>query len=90
MPEMLENRMVVGWQWPDAQEDAEDVKNVAGYREIKSGTFIPKEDAFDYALENCVMFVPQGFREIEWTQEFREMVEEWYFSGGGYCEEGGN
>lgn len=87
MPETLENRMVVDWQWPDAPAEVVEKLNGAGYRDIKSGTFIPEEDAFEYAMEHCATVVPPGFYEIEWAKEFREMVVEWYFSGGWYCKE---
>lgn len=53
----------------------------AGYRDIFSGTFVADEDAFDYALEQCLEDVPAGIRELKWTQEFREMLVEWFYSG---------
>lgn len=55
--------------------------NGPGYKNITDGTFVPEESAFDYAIDQCTNFVPPGFRKIEWTQEFREMVVEWFYSG---------
>lgn len=52
-----------------------------GYKEMGTGVFVPKEDAFDYAIEQCVKIIPDGFRGIEWTQEFKEMLVEWFYSG---------
>lgn len=46
------------------------------------GTFIPEESAFDYAIDHCTNFVPSGFHKTEWTQDFREMLVEWFYSGG--------
>ena len=52
-----------------------------GYREMATGVFVPEEDAFDYALENCFEMVPAGIRLLRWTQEFKEMLVEWFYSG---------
>lgn len=52
-----------------------------GWKSTNSDGFIPEEDAFDYAIENCADFVPEGFHKIQWTQEFREMLVEWFYSG---------
>lgn len=46
------------------------------------GTFVPDESAFDYAIDHCTNFVPAGFRKTEWTDEFREMLVDWFYSGG--------
>lgn len=46
------------------------------------GTFVPDESAFDYAIDHYTDFVPAGFHKIEWADEFREMVVEWFYSGG--------
>lgn len=52
-----------------------------GYRNLKTDVFVCEEDTFDYAIENCVEFVPSGFRKIKWTEEFMKMVVEWFYSG---------
>ncbi len=53
----------------------------SGWVEKETGVFVPEEDAFDYAIEQCVKVVPDGFRRIKWTQEFKDMLTEWFFSG---------
>lgn len=80
MPEMVENRMVVDWQWPDEQPEIREKLSGAGYREIGTEVFVPEESAFDYAIERCVT-VPFMVIGIEWTQEFKEMLVEWFYSG---------
>lgn len=54
--------------------------NGAGYKEMGTGVFVPEEDAFDYAIEHCAI-VPFMVQGIEWTQEFMEMLVEWFYSG---------
>jgi len=80
MPEQVENRMAVGWQWPEEPPEAEEKLHSPGYKEIGTGTFVPEEDAFDYALEQCLEAVPAGIREAKWADEFREMLAEWFYS----------
>lgn len=55
--------------------------NRPGYRECTAGTFVPEEEAFDYALERCFEVVPNFVRRLKWTEEFREMLVEWFYSG---------
>lgn len=52
-----------------------------GFREMGTGNFVPEESAFDYALENCLEIIPVGVRGLKWTQEFKEMLVEWFYSG---------
>lgn len=78
--ETIENRMVVDSEWPEHPKEAPEKLNGPGYREMFTGVFVTEEDAFDYAMDRCVLFVPEGFRKIEWTQEFRKMLMEWFFS----------
>ena len=73
---------------PEEQDCVEKKINGSGYTEIGTLKFVPEEDAFDYALEQCVERVPKGFRDIEWTQEFREMLVEWFYSGNWIREDG--
>ena len=49
--------------------------------------FVPEEDAFEYALEQCVETVPDSFFGIRWTEEFKEMLVEWFYSGHWISEE---
>lgn len=60
----------------------------SGWEEIGTGTFVPDESAFDYALERCLEVVPNFVRRIKWTQEFREMLVEWFYSSGWVHEDG--
>ncbi len=57
-------------------------RSESGYEELFTGTFVAEEDVFDYALENCVEIVPERFYEIEWKEEFKKMLVEWFYSGG--------
>lgn len=52
-----------------------------GWKNITDGTFVPEKSAFDYAIDHCTNFVPSEFHKIEWTQEFKEMLVEWFYYG---------
>lgn len=52
-----------------------DKLNGAGYTEIGTGNFVPEEDAFEYALERCLI----GTEEDQ--EKFKEMLVEWFYSG---------
>lgn len=41
----------------------------------ETGTFIPAESSFEYAMERCIHGTPDDKRE------FREMLVEWFYSG---------
>lgn len=58
----------------------EEKLNGAGYKEMGTGVFVPEEDAFDYAIERCTL-VPFTVQGIEWTEEFKQMLVEWFYSG---------
>lgn len=79
----MENRMVrdteaaMGLLLSDVQVRL----NATGWKNITDGTFVPEEVAFDYAIDHCTNFVPSEFHKIEWTQEFKKMVVEWFYSG---------
>ena len=45
------------------------------------GVIIEKEQAFDYAIEHCFLIVPPGIHTFSWEQEFKEFLEEWFYSG---------
>ena len=51
-----------------------------GYKEMGTGVFVPEEDAFDYAIERCAL-VPFMMKGIEWTEDFKQMLVEWFYSG---------
>lgn len=80
MVSKIENRMVVDSEWPDNPNEIKEKNNGPGYVQMHTGTFVAKQDAFDYAIEQCAESVSEGFREIKWTEEFREMLVEWFFS----------
>lgn len=82
--ERIENRMVVDSVWAHLEKPYKAMEkfNEPGYLETKTGNFVSEEDAFDYALERCL----NGTEEDK--QEFKEMLVEWYFSGGNWKKEG--
>ena len=88
MPEMVENRMVVDWQWPDVPEEVKKKLNGTGWRQIETDVFVPDENAFDYAIERCSR-IPFAVVGIEWEPDFIEMVVEWFYSGGNWVHEDG-
>lgn len=47
-----------------------------GYYNYKTGEFVPDDVSYDYALERCLNGTDH--------EEFREMLSEWYFSGGNW------
>lgn len=79
MPEVVENRMVVDWQWTEVPEKVKEKLNGPGWRQIGTDVFVPEEDAFDYAIERCTT-IPFAVAGIEWVQEFKDMVVEWFYS----------
>ena len=83
----LENSMVLDSYWPKIPEAAEEKLNSPGYREVGAGIFVPDEEAFNYALEHCFEVVPKFVHRIKWTQEFKEMLVEWFYSGGEWIRE---
>ena len=52
-----------------------------GYEHIHTREFVPVDEAYGYALEQCL----NGSDEEK--HEFREMLVEWYFSGNWTMEE---
>lgn len=84
MAESIENRMVLDHEWPlppEAPGEGKKVLDGPGWVNVEGGVFVPKEDAFDYALEQCVESVPEGLHEIEWKDDFKDMLVEWFYSG---------
>ena len=72
----LENRMVVDTEWhPFVECDAKTAEigcTEPGYTDPTTGTFVPQEVAFEYALQQCLHGIEK--------EEFKQMLEEWYFS----------
>ena len=93
MVERVENRMVVDSEWPNLQKRMVVHGNLGktkgpGYEEIGTGVFVLEEDAFDYAMKQCVEEVTEGLGKIKWTEEFKYMVVEWFYSGNWVHEDG--
>jgi hypothetical protein len=63
------------WTWQDIHNIEEEKKVEAGYEHMKSDLFVYEEDAYDYAIEQCL----HGTEEMQ--QEFREMPVDWFYSG---------
>lgn len=85
MIEQIENRMVVDSQWEILEnsipKEISERLSPPGWEEIGTGVFVPDEDAFEYALERCFEVIPPFVRELKWTQEFKDMLVEWFYSG---------
>ena len=82
----IENRMAV-YPEPHISPEITERFNGPGYKQLGTGVFVPEEDAFEYALEQCVETVPDSFFGIRWTEEFKEMLVEWFYSGNWISEE---
>lgn len=77
--ENIENRMTLDWQWPETPPEVKKKMNGPGWKQIGTNIFVPEEDAFDYAIERCTT-IPFAVIGIDWTQEFKEMLVEWFYS----------
>lgn len=68
----LENRMVVDAAWAalERQPEIEEKLQGAGHEEIGTGIFVPKEDAYDYALER-----------VSQDEDLKQEFVEWFYSG---------
>lgn len=75
----VENRMVIDSYHIYDRNASENKLNGPGYRNLTTDVFVPEEDAFRYALEQCVHVVPEGFNKIEWHPEFQDMVIDWFY-----------
>ena len=79
----LENRMVIDSEWTrtDPVKNSESVKiseslNGPGYKETRTGIFVPEEDAYDYATER-----------ISQDEDLKQEFVEWFYSGGSWIKE---
>lgn len=68
-------------------KDALEELNVGGYLNVDHGVFVSKAHAFDYAIEQCVEYGIEHVRKVEFTQEFRDMLIEWFYSSSEWMEE---
>jgi hypothetical protein len=82
MPERIENRMVVDSEWAflAPKEVAEKLKE-KGYHENSTGNFVPESKAYEYALERSLHGSEQD------VKDFKEMLVEWFYSGGDWRKE---
>lgn len=53
-------------------------KRLIGYETMDGKLFVKAEDALDYALAACGVTIVDD--EASEFQDFKEMLEEWYFS----------
>lgn len=54
--------------------EIEEKLNGTGYKEIGTATFVPEEDAYEYAMERISL-------DEDLRKEFKETVVEWFYSG---------
>lgn len=81
--ERIENRMVVDSQWEFLErEKIENILAEKGYHNYKTNEFVADDEAYEYVLDQCL----NGSETDQ--KEFREMLVEWYFSGGDWRKEG--
>ena len=82
--EQVENRMVVDSEWEFLEsQKVETSLTEKGYHNYKTNEFVTDDEAYEYALDNCL----NGLETDK--KEFREMLVEWYFSGGDWRREKG-
>lgn len=82
MSEMIENRMIVDSEWTYMVTEEVKAKLLEpGYHEYGTNVFVPESEAYDFALERCL----NGSEED--MKEFKEMLVEWFYSGGNWKKE---
>lgn len=72
----IENKMVVEWWWNDTPPEVREKLNKEGYKEMGTGIFVPKEDAYEYALER-----------VSQDKDLQKEFVEWFYSSN-WIEEG--
>lgn len=78
--EQVENRMVNTAVWPDTPKEVKEKLRGPGYCGVDRDIFVPEENAFDYALDQCVIEWKRFLHETKWTDEFKEMLVDWFYS----------
>lgn len=82
MSEQIENRMIVDSEWEfNAPQDVKEKLNGKGFHEVGTGNFVPESEAYEYALERCLNGTEEDIKE------FKEMLVEWFYSGGDWRKE---
>lgn len=76
--------MVVDPEWETVGKDTavctgEEADQKGKYNR-RTGTFVPNESLFRYALEQCAGFSPYKIHELDWNGDFRKMMVEWFYS----------
>lgn len=54
----------------------QEVLKQSGYHKVGSAEFVSDEEAYEYALDECL----HGSEEMQ--KEFRDMLVDWFYSGG--------
>lgn len=80
---LVENLMVNDdhWAWQEKEMAVETVVNRKGYHEVGTNMFVPEDEAYEYALAICLDGTEEG------RKEFKEMLVEWFYSGGNWRRE---
>lgn len=82
MGQHIENHMVVDSYWESLEKDrVEERLKSSGYHKVGTSEFVPDDEAYEYALEQCL----NGSEED--IKEFKSMLVEWYYSGGAWRRE---
>ena len=80
--EQIENRMVVDSEWEfNAPQEIREKLRSKGFHEVGTGVFVPEAEAYESALDRCL----NGTEEE--IKEFKEMLVEWFYSGGDWRKE---
>lgn len=80
----VENLMVNDdhWRWQEkGLQDAGETLAEKGYHETNTNVFVADEEAYGYAIDRCM----NGSEEEQ--REFKEMLVEWFYSGGNWRRE---
>lgn len=85
----VENHMVMDEMHKehDVSDDVIPRFDGPGYISLETGVFVRQEDAFGYAIEQCIESFSPSVNKVDWTIEFREMLVEWFYSNGNWVKE---
>ena len=74
----VDNILVNDAYWRDFEKrnaSVEKVLSQKGYHELGTNVFVPEDEAYEYAFDQCM----NGSEELQ--KEFKEMLVEWFYSG---------
>lgn len=78
----MDNPMTNDALWPKPiPDEVREVLAESGYHEYNTNTFVPDSQAYEYALERCL------YGSEDDIKEFKEMLVEWFYSGGDWRRE---